>query len=207
MKLKLLGYAATALLAHSISAHAALIELDLQASGEWYRQYEDATPVNEWDDPYYYQLEVPQLFGTMLIDNTRTDASALVEANFYFGNYHWTGPIYGTNGLEDGQTIFRYNTDGTLRDFLMPDAPFSQLGENENNILNLASHGFSEMSLGDSAGDWFYCEQNCFAITQTIDGVPVVPVSEVPEPATLALLGIGSLGLVFSRRRKNHDRS
>lgn len=201
MKVKLFGLTATALLAHSISAHSALIELDLRASGEWYRQYVDETQVNDWDT-YYYQLEVPDLFGTMLIDNTRTDASALIDSNFYFGNHHWSGPIYGTSE-EEGRTVFRFNTDGTLLDFFLPTSSFSEFGDDDRNIINVASHGFSEMSLGLGDSEWFYCEQNCFSITQTIDGVPVVPVSDVPEPATLALLGIGSLGLVFSRRRKN----
>lgn len=184
MKKIVIGIATSFLIGAAVNANAALIQIDFTASGDWF--YEDL----ENNTSAY---ESPDLRGTFILDNTRADLSAIVSANIDgLGNhYSQVNHEFGYDG-----DVFHYDNLGNLENFEYLN--FTNGGNIQTDMAGFDSYSFAEM--GDSRG-WFHCDGTCITFTQTeIEDLP--PATDVPEPGTLALFGIGSLGLAFARKRK-----
>ncbi|MBT8108842.1 MAG: PEP-CTERM sorting domain-containing protein [Gammaproteobacteria bacterium] len=82
---------------------------------------------------------------------------------------------------------------------------FDVIGSN-GTIVTLNSEDFSNQSFANSflGIDWFalQCNDSDTTCQFTVDNIEYTPGVSVPEPGTLALFGIGLLGIGASRRRR-----
>ena len=132
--------------------------------------------------------------------NARAELTANVNITDSLGNtvFNWSpnGSLLGVKGGTALSDPFTLNTS-IARNFAFPGTtPFDPLGKNGADVGNLSpltSGFFSVKTDALGKGDYTLTLQ----IRENIDVQRTVP-----EPATMALMGLGMLGMSFARRRK-----
>ncbi len=204
MKFKSLGIIAGLLFGQSMAAQAALIQVDLTTNGnDWY--YVDYS--NPDADVLIPQSPAPEVYGSMIIDNERTDESAIQSFNFTFGEHNWSNelgaeawsPHIADDGIEGD--VFSFNADGILLG--ISDLYFVLEGDliggatRQISISSGLYSGMGSTEITTPQADYL-CFNYCYTFTQSAISTPTP--TDVPEPGTLALFGLGCAGLAFMRK-------
>lgn len=199
MKFKSLGIIAGLLFGQSIAAQAALIQVDLNASGnDWY--YVDYS--NPDADVLIPQSTAPEVYGSMIIDNERTDVSAIQSFNFTFGEHSWSNEL-GAEAWDAGikEGVFSYDADGRLLEiaalfFTLEEEPIG----GATRQIGIYSGLYDELGAAEITTPQadYLCFNYCYTFTQSAVDIPTP--TDVPEPGTLALFGMGCAGLAFMRK-------
>ncbi len=135
--------------------------------------------------------------STMLSTVLNIDAatSAVAPAISNTGDWSWLNPSNGTTA--DGSGGYNVNVDGTLPSAILPTGSSIY-------SVSFVANGVGTVTVDATSGSWDALAaavgiNDGFYGSGAIYGLPYASNSVVPEPMTIALLGLGGL---FLRRRR-----
>lgn len=165
--------AALAVLLSPMAANADVIGYDITVSGNWF---------DTNGTPYGMPLS-SVLNGSIIVDNSLTGIAALVSFSLTTGAKVWT--------------------EAEFVGSIVADLVFDSFGELTQFSLNAFEDG--------SVGSMYIYSNNTFAVNENSERslsnacnscVSFSRAASVPEPGTLALLGLGLAGIGFAKRKK-----
>jgi hypothetical protein len=202
------------------SAHAALLEIDFTKAGA----FSGTSPTLPSDPNEVFARAIFDDHGgtgsvtlTMTVLNNLSAGAYVNDWYFNVGSAPLSSISFSSGvaaeTIENGSNAFKADGTGGNFDFAFhfDTSNPGQLGQGFSSVYTLVDAGitansFDSISISSpiNAGNGGYLSAihvQGYGNSVWIAGDPSVPPSQIPEPASLALIGLGLLGMAASRRR------